>query len=161
MPTVCYASTLEKKVRKYVKKFGIKYAFAAKEFAYLPKINAVTFSVLRYDTDWQLINHIKDVYEVDITPWFFIFSLLHEIGHHKTLREFSDEEYAEDQMWREVFNAIATPEVNYAYFHLPIEKKATEWAINYIENHEQECWDFQKRCIKDIIHICKKKSFHY
>lgn len=161
MSTVCYASTLEKKVRKYVKKFGIEYAFAAKEFAYLPKINAVTFSVLRYDTDWQLINHIKDVYKVDITPWFFIFSLLHEIGHHKTLREFSDEEYAEDQMWREVFSAIATPEVNYAYFHLPMEKKATEWAINYIENHEQECWDFQKRCIKDIIHIYKKKSFHY
>ena len=50
---------------------------------------------------------------------------------------------------------------NSLYFELPAEDLANRWAIDYISNHEQECWEFQHKCFKIMAHIFKKKCFTY
>lgn len=157
---VTYATTLEKRIRKFCKKFGIKTAFATEQFSYLPEKEVVTFTVLKYSEDDKLIKYINEKYNTDIGPWYFVFCLLHEIGHHMTLSNLSDEEYAFEQLMRkEVLNIIEVP--NEIYFTLPAEVMATEWALKYIMNHAQECWDFQRKCHAIMKHIVNKKSFHY
>lgn len=149
-----YASTLEKKITKFVKKFGVKRAFCKDQFMY--RNNIVHFSIFTDPEDGPYIDFINNKYETDIEPWYFIFGILHEVGHHITLPLLTKEELAyeyEQRLFR-----IQTSE---DYFNLPAEDLANKWAINYIANHTQECWDFQKKCYNIMKHIFKKKSFHY
>ena len=56
---------------------------------------------------------------------------------------------------------LTAQETNDIYFKLPAEDLANTWALDYIENHIEECWKFQQKCYKIMRHIFKKKSFPY
>ena len=159
-----YGGTLEKRISKYLKKFGITRAICTNSFFYIPEGKTVCFTILNYTTDKDLIEFVNNKYDVDITNWYFIFSLLHEVGHHMTVDQLTDEDMAFEIAAR---NAILplfgdeTEKRNSLYFELPAEDLANRWAINYIENHTQECWDFQRKCFAVMRHIFKKKCFTY
>ena len=149
-----YASTLEKKVTKFVRRFGIKRAFCTDAFEY--QNGVINFTILSHPLDETFIDFINNKYNTDIAAWHFIFSLLHEVGHHVTFPVLSED----DLKWEYVIRMFGNP-TNEEYFSLPAEDLANRWAINYIEKHPQECWDFQNKCYKIMRHIFKKKSFHY
>ena len=156
-----YGGTLEKKIRRYLKKFGITRALCTDSFFYIPTAKTVCFTILRYTTDEELIEHVNQKYDVDIHDWFFIFSLLHEVGHHMTMSQLSEKDFIEEVAARKVISQLIDNDTdkNAVYFELNAEDLANRWAIEYIENHTQECWDFQNRCFKIIEHIYKKPSF--
>lgn len=63
----------------------------------------------------------------------FVWVMLHEIGHYYTFVEDDDED-----RFRMLLNlAFEVDEVDrrIAYYNLPNEWEATEWAINYIKKH--------------------------
>ena len=76
-----------------------------------------------------------------------VLGILHEIGHIFT--------YDENLAWaREIqtlrlrldFDAAASDlrEYNFAYFRIPAELNATNWAVEYYRNHRQECNNLAK-----------------
>jgi len=159
-----YGGTLEKKIRKYLKKFGITRAICTDSFFYIPEGKTVCFTVLHYTTDADLIEFINNKYEVDIEPWYFIFSLLHEVGHHMTVDQLTEKDMNFEIAARKAILPLFgddTKSRNSLYFELPAEDLANRWAIEYIENHTQECWEFQCKCYKIMNHIYKKKCFTY
>ena len=159
-----YAGTLEKKIKKYLSRFGIKHVYCTDSFFYMPESKTVCFTVLNYSTDDELIKFIDEKYDTNIRPWYFIFCLLHEVGHHMTVDQLTDEDMAFEIAARKMILPLFGDEVetrNSLYFDLPAEDLANRWAIEYIANHAEECWAFQCKCFKIMQHIFKKKSFTY
>lgn len=158
-----YTTPLEKRITKYVQKFGIKRAYLQKEgFSYFPNTQTVKFSIRTFDEDELLIKFIEEKYDIDISDWYFIFSLLHEIGHHKTLPCISISDRLYDIYQRmHVLPLLEDTDRSYAYFNLYTETLADEWAIKYIEEHPRECWEFQRKCVSVMQHMYKKKSFKF
>lgn len=156
-----YAENLEKKITKYLKKFKIHRAICSNEFFYSQ--NNVYFTIFDYKTNQNHINFINDAYQVNITNWYFIFSLLHEVGHHMTVDQLTSDDIFFEFMMRQNFIPFLNDndKRNNAYFNLPAEDLANKWAIDYIIDHERECWEFQEKCLKMIEHIYKKKCFTY
>ena len=72
----------------------------------------------------------------------FLIGLLHEIGHIETYDEDLDEQrditYG---LLKMAFNngEADIKEYNNSYFYIPAEYNATRWAVEYYENHIQEC----------------------
>ena len=81
---------LEKKITNFAKKFGIRHAFCTDNFFYNIKKNTINFSIYTDEREPAHIKFINNKYDTDITDWYFIFSLLHEIGHHKTMNELTE-----------------------------------------------------------------------
>jgi hypothetical protein len=156
-----YATTLEKKISRYLNKFGIKRAMCVEKigFCYFPQHQKISFSMLTYDADYELIEFVNNKYEINIAPWYFIFCLLHEVGHHFTLSSFSKEELLNERLCRSVMENMN--DSNNIYFNLATEVAATEWALTYLSKHPIECWNFQQKCLSIMEHIYKKKSFPY
>lgn len=149
-----YASTLEKKITRFVKQFGVRRAFCRDQFMYHG--DTIDFSILTDPEDRPYIDFLNNKYDIDIEQWFFVFCILHEVGHYITIPLLSKEELAYEYEMR-MFHIQKSED----YFNLPAEDLANRWAIKYIENHPQKCWDFQNKCYKIMRHIFKKKSFHY
>ena len=68
-----------------------------------------------------------------------LWSLLHEYGHcQDTMETWKDDE---DAFFREIMQMM--PEGSYeqtmAYFNLPSESVATQWAADFIRNNEEKC----------------------
>lgn len=87
-------------------------------------------------------------YECDI----FLMSLLHEIGHYKTEDEWSNAESNRFAKMKTKCDAD-TKEGNFAYWNVPDELKATEWAIDFINSNPEKCKAFWTECRKRIMDI--------
>lgn len=71
-----------------------------------------------------------------------IISLLHEIGHFATfdMQEWLDRNAEVEKLTERYYNdEISYEELNYAYWNLPNEYKATEWAVNYYKSNKEKC----------------------
>lgn len=156
-----YSTTLDKKLTKYCKKFGIKKVKCGEEFAYFPTNRLINYTLLIYKTDFQFINLVNTKYNANIEPWYFIFCLLHEVGHHMTMDELTNEDLLNDLFLRQVVIPSIKDEdrKGKAYINLTAEDLATTWALDYIDTHLKECFEFQNQIIKEINHIKNKKSF--
>lgn len=70
----------------------------------------------------------------------FLLSFMHELGHHETLDEWEDEEYLDMKIQKERINKmkVSQKEKNFMYFNIPDERRATEWGLQYIIEHQTE-----------------------
>lgn len=156
-----YSSVLDKKINNYCKKFGIDKVFCDKEFSYYPETERISYTIIQYTADDLFTQLINEKYDVNIEPFYFIFPLLHEVGHHMTTDELTEEELQTDLMCRQMVIPYIEDEVEQgkAYISLTAEDLATSWAIDYIRNNLEECVRTQDRFVKIINHYYKKKSF--
>ena len=71
-----------------------------------------------------------------------LIALLHEIGHFET---FDTTEWVlrnakvDDLTYQFYDNKMSFEDLNFAYWNLENEYKATEWAINYYKNNKEKC----------------------
>lgn len=153
-------TTLDKKITRYCKKFGIKKVTSSDEFTYYPETETINYTMYLYETDLQFINLVNEKYSVDIRPWYFIFCLLHEVGHHLTLDELTEEDLLNDLFLRQIVipNIENTDKCGRAYINLIAEDLATSWAINYIDTHLEECKLMQNKFLKIMAHYEKKEK---
>lgn len=156
-----YSTTLDKKLTKYCKKFDVAKVICGDEFSYFPTNEIISYTVYDFNTDELFIELVNEKYLVDIKPFYFIFSLLHEIGHHMTMDDLTQEDFDNDMFCRQVIipQIKNERECLKAYINLTAEDLATTWAIDYIDTHIKECIEMQNKIYKLINHIYKKKSF--
>lgn len=79
-------------------------------------------------------SHILNDYGLDLSDEtaYVVFSLLHEMGHHMTLDDMDDEDATNEIAMREVIHLIEDVDTaNQAYFKLPSEVLANDWAYEH------------------------------
>lgn len=132
---------LESKVNKFLAPFNLK-SKLGEDFAYFFDSELVQFSVeLVNEIDEEYIDFIKNEFDYNV-PNMFLFSFLHEVGHHMTADELEEKDFEEDDALKfEISENINTDNFHeYAlkYFHCPTEYLANKWAIDYYRKHEKE-----------------------
>ncbi|MGN0992934.1 MAG: hypothetical protein ACI4PE_03345 [Bacilli bacterium] len=83
----------------------------------------------------------------------FILGILHEIGHIYTYDERDEEEYFRDnELLTLLFQEkkIDAVDFNKFYLRLEMEKKATQWAIDFSMLNKDFCKKYQKKLGKEI-----------
>lgn len=113
-------------------------------FFYDPDTCTVYFTPFSSSSDefhrhWILQNFNYTIKERE----YFLFSLLHEVGHHYTFSDLTDEDLQYEIFCRKIlenFDKYRTAdEINEAYFNLPAEKLATQWAIDFMSEYPHWC----------------------
>ena len=153
---------LENKIGKVLKKFGVKVAM---------------YDQFLYSDGWVFFtlfesSALKDFHRAWITENFgveisadayFLFSLLHEVGHHYTIGDLTEEDLKYETFCREVLSCSNdTPEeVNEAYFNLPAEILATQWALEYMLNNQEWCAKAFRKIYEAIRHFGNSNGWEF
>ena len=104
-------------------------AFAGTDFNYYPASNTIEFALTVID---EHANSFKQFAESlhPVHSDIFLWSLMHELGHAETEDEFDDDEEYEAA----AANVISDED----YYNIPQEYAATDWAGEYMTEHEDE-----------------------
>lgn len=117
------------------------------------------------DTDKHWVDWIHDTYKDFDNFSTFVLTFLHEIGHYHTIHNF-DWEAADVEKANLVVDLDADTEEEMiakrrAYWELPIEKAATDWAVNFYKSHRVEMKNFYKDCMAGIAEFYNKNLADY
>ncbi len=148
------------KIAKLIEKFiggdcEVKYSDM---FSYEPIDEVITFTFGEDEfsnREWK--KFLAEKYNFTLTKEnIFAMSILHELGHHYTVDLFSDEQWEEEATESSLLG-LTGAERHQAYFNLPIERAATEWAVMvYKENPKAMlAWNHRFAC---AIKHCEKKA---
>lgn len=76
------------------------------------------------------IDYIKGQYDIDLSDEvdYFVFSFLHELGHHMTMDYLTKEELFRELVLRRVIQVLGTRKTNRLYYTLPSEIAANDFA---------------------------------
>lgn len=142
---------LKKVVDDFVEeRFNIKTEIDT-DFAYYPHEKVVTWSFFMAEKSDKYFQQFVALEFPDITADIFLWSLLHEIGHHMTYDEWSDAEFNFNEEIKDAASKILEKEnpteaedkyAHFLYFSAPDEWRATEWAANYMETHSHSVEKF-------------------
>lgn len=150
-------------LQKFVKKFGCDIEMGA-EFCYHYDDSLIEYSLILptfSDKVWK--EYVLKTFNYKIEN-IFMFSLLHEIGHHMTYDFYTEKECntenkyiekIEKELARSTSNA-KDKRLNLEYFNLPMERTATQWAVRYYKKHKIEMnllWRKFKRELKNFYKI--------
>lgn len=127
----------KKIIKKFCKPFGIKVK-KGKEFLAYPNEIYYPKSAKKYTSNgfMDLINrHYPDIQNVSEFTW----SILHEIGHTQTWNEFSA------KAWKKYAKTAPHIQDIEEYYQIPQEKRATDWAADYIRKHPKKIAKFEKK----------------
>lgn len=129
-------------LNEYLEKFDLT-ATLDTDFGYYRYDDLITYTVVvteRFDKLFQ--NFVETNFPLVNAP-IFLWSLFHEIGHAETDDDLDDDLYDFCENVKIGINPDNDEEVM-AYFNLPDEYTATEWAYYYFLNHKEEVselWD--------------------
>ena len=156
---------LNKVIANQLKAFGIEKAKLDDEFALYFEQNKVHYKLAYNEVDKWFNDCIKDIFDYEV-EYTFIISLLHEIGHLNTIDGLTDKEYnkclkAKEKIVKQLAEKI-TPEkekqLNYTYFLLEDEYRATEWAINYAKKHPKKIRKMWHKILPAIMDFYAKNN---
>ena len=84
-------------------------------------------------------------------------SFLHELGHHETYELLEDDEidFSESEKERIRATMESGHEANMAYYYLPDEIIATQWAVNFMNEHTDAVIDMINRVSPKIYEFYK------
>lgn len=122
--------------------------------AFLTGTNNINITLKEDDPEGEkaFLQHIALTHKChfvnEISP--LAWTILHEIGHYFTDDYLTDEDREADYEYRKLLSLGIIPDdysrpddsIDEAYFNLPAEWEATEWAINYIKKHPRKCLIF-------------------
>lgn len=134
------------------------------DFAYYSHKNLITYTFICGNTFDVLFNNVINLLCPYIKCDLFLWSLFHELGHHETIDNISDEDYAYCQDEKErIAQALSglTREENEkkydnianSYFFLPDEIAATAWAIDFVTKNTykvKKLWNKLQPAIMDF-----------
>lgn len=82
----------------------------------------------------------------------FIMGLLHEVGHIVTYNEEDEQDRLERYSQIDLLNqlgAIDNEQTNFLYYEIPMEKKATQWGIDWAMTHQNLMKIFDKIIVEN------------
>lgn len=160
---------LNEVVNDFVSQFGCT-AELGTDFNYCYETEEIHFSILME----QVANEtfMKFICEnfpeaARITDNIFIWSILHEVGHHETWQLWSDTEqngFDDEKDLIEAFSAVSENSEEYAkcctaYYYILDERVATAWAARYIYFHEKELREFWEKWTVALHDFCVLNNF--
>lgn len=128
---------IEKIINDFLEPFECKCELSD-GFTFDDATNIITYALFyaQDGTDKDFLDAIEKHHKPQVTADLFLWSLLHEIGHHETLCQFSDKDFEEYLTFST--DAFEGKHTNYEYCTCPIEWTATEWAVEYANNNFEE-----------------------
>ena len=86
------------------------------------------------------INYVKGQYNIDLSDEvdYFVFSFLHELGHHMTMDYLTKEALLRELVLRRVIQLLGTEKTNRLYYTLPSEKAANDFASEWFNEKSVE-----------------------
>lgn len=150
-------NNIDRVINDFTGQFGCT-AKLGEIFLYLPHVNHINYELdfggysrTHQKMNRDFMNSVKRC-KPQIKLNVFMWSLLHEIGHHHTYYDFTEDEI--DRFTKKV-HRIEKTKSSKPYYDLPYERAATEWAVNYANTHQKEVLELWEK-IKDALSgICK------
>ena len=131
------------------------------DFGYYPIHNLVSISLVTIDRASKNFLSFVNKEFGDITADIFLWSLLHEIGHHETWDDLTDSELELSAALKDAITDNENVSDNgrdFIYFYIPDEYAATEWAANYMIENSQEIKAFWSRLQPLILDVYEEKE---
>lgn len=148
---------LNKAVSATLAPFGISKATCGNEYLYQFTDESVGFKITENTLeDRWFIEFVKERFSYNVR-YPFIFSLLHEVGHHKANDEIegaiydfctAEKERIEAALAKDNISEKKAKKIEWQYFSLPDEIMATQWAVNYCKTHRKEVKKMWEQCQK-------------
>ena len=144
---------LNKTISTELGRFGIHSAKVANDWCYYPTKERIDFKIEETTEDKIFMDFVKERFGFQDKNYSFILSILHEVGHHKTIEDIDGYIYnfCEDEKARIVQEMQSVTDIKtarileYQYFSLPDEIVATAWAIDFIKAHPRIVKKMQKK----------------
>lgn len=139
---------LDNVVNEFVEKFDCT-AQVGPDFFYLPFFDMIFYELAfskrqPYTRDF-LASIKRQKPQIKLNP--FVWSILHEVGHHETYYDLTPEQNA----WCDKKKArIQRTKATNPYYNVLDEVLATKWAVNYANTHRNEVKEFEKKLL-DIV----------
>jgi len=156
---------LNKIINDFVKPFDCTASFSL-DFAYYYTNNNITYSLVttpkaNHFFKKNLIDNYK-FYMVKDDVDMFIFSLLHELGHHHTMDDISNTKWKvlKFKHWliEKLYRLTNANYIYNKYFTLEDEWLATKWACNYWKTHINDIKKLKKVLILAIQEFYSKNQ---
>lgn len=137
------------KIEIILNSFLQKYECVAKfntDFAYYPASNIITYTFCCSEISDMLFTEVINRLCPEIHCDIFLWSFLHELGHHETIDDLEDDEITYcfnekrriEQEQENCENVKQKIDIARQYYILPDELAATQWAVNYMRTHIAE-----------------------
>lgn len=125
---------LDKIVNDFLRPYGCTAKFGL-DFCYWTADEEIEYAVVVPEEDNRLFqNFIDNIFNPDVKLPTFVWSILHELGHHMTMDEISAEGFAYSEFIKRSIelDENGDKEKNFTiYASLPDEYAATKWAVEY------------------------------
>lgn len=135
-------------INEFLSQFGVK-ATLTDDFCYWHHKNFIEytlFTTAKCTKDFMAsVERCNPIVKADE----FLWSLLHEVGHHYTMDSIDKDTY--EEIW-EIKAEIEKGKIPaYKYYDLLDERLATEWAVKYANTHTEELSKFWEKCQDKIL----------
>ena len=119
------------------------------DFSYYYDDNLITYSLIYSEQGASDFMESVEEKSPTIDADVFLWSVLHEVGHHETIDELTEEEeeYSENTKRRILEENLP----HKLYYNLPDEYAATSWAVQYAEEHFEEISDLWNKLREAIM----------
>jgi hypothetical protein len=129
-------SMIDKTLNEFLAPFEC-HALLGKEFSYNDSDNTIAYAVaVETTSNQEFLESVYNFHKPQVKCDVFLWSLLHEIGHHNTLYYFEDWELDKYIALRSKIEKGVVP--TEAYYRCDVEWDATEWAVKYANTHQNE-----------------------
>lgn len=160
---------LNRVVNGFTEKFGLR-AELGEDFAYYPESEVVTYSLLINERADRTFSTFLRKNFPDIEADLFLWSLLHEVGHHMTIDQWEENEQDEFDERKDRLSLLYREEVDgseeeidnlfYDYYKTPDEFEATSWAADYMRENPEEVEKFNCEMKDMLMHFFFLNDIH-
>lgn len=149
---------LNKAISAELKDFNVN-AQLDTEFGLYPEDKLIGYKIDVNIVDKWFDEFVCKTFGFNVGENDFVLSLLHEIGHLKTLKYIENETYENDiEQKRKISKKISKKgiaekeekKLNFKYFALPTEIVATAWAVEWAREHPRK---YKKMCENTLLAI--------
>ena len=141
------------------------------DFSYIYDKNIIEWSFLVSETADSTFTQFLETNFPDINCNIFLWSLLHEIGHHETCdiwevdeqEEFDCEKDLLEMMYnrQEPLDEELKRELCLQYYEVPDEVEATYWAANYLRDNENQLREFWDKLQEQLVVFCELNNIQF
>lgn len=144
-------------INRFVSQFGCR-AVHGREFCYYQDADTEADTVM-YELDFGRCDKNNRDFMASVKRQnpriklnVFVWSLLHEVGHHMNDDEFDEEEL--DRIYKKKARIFKNGHTR-PYFYLPDEVCATKWAVDYANSHREEVLAFWNELYAAVTELFK------
>lgn len=147
-----------KVINTFLKQFGLTCKLG-NDFAYYPGDDLITYAFAYVDIDAEGFMRSIERLNPQVKADIFLWSLLHEVGHHETIDMLTDKENrACDKAKKKLNKRSLRGEIVDLdeYYDMLDERLATEWAVDYANRHPktlEKTWEIISRAIRQFYEL--------